>query len=230
MKSKLFSEDPTPSKSFSDNLNVLAELDIKDEILEILPKVISEYTLALDAEAIDDALKDFRLKWPLPLEKLTSVLKVGEYFLQNMSPDDSTDDIVADLEVLSIVKSEKLPKVRRFIDVLQKEFQETFAADRLALNTEMSVLKRISAISYAAELRAVAQGPGNLTTEDMDKYTPTVKCLVPIAILNLRLTGDEKVVFQMNYKTLKILQNALKVVEKELDQAVAFVGKDKVKL
>lgn len=67
-------------------------------------------------------------------------------------------------------------------------------------------------------------------TEDIDKYSPTVSCLIPIAILRLRLSDDKKVTFQMNRKTLKILQNALKALEKELDQAVAFVGKDKVKL
>lgn len=230
MKSKLFSDDPTPKKTFSDNLVVLAELDINDKVLKILPKSISKYALAAGSKDEDDALKDLRIKWPIPLQKLVAVLHVGEYFLRNMDIEDSTDDIMADLESLAIVKSEKLPKLRIFVDALRKEFQKTFAADRLAFSTEMAGIKRLIAISYAAELRAVAQGPRDIMTEDIDKYSPTVSCLIPIAILRLRLSDDKKVTFQMNRKTLKILQNALKALEKELDQAVAFVGKDKVKL
>ena len=230
MKSKLFSDNPTPKKSLSDDLTVLAELDIKDEVLKILPKSISKYVLAVESKGEDEALKDLRLKWPVPLQKLIAVLHVGGYFLRNMGLEDSTDDIMADLEALAVVKREKLPKLRLFVDALQKEFQKTFSADRLALNTEMAGIKYITAISYASELRAVAPGPRDIMTEDIDKYIPTVSCLVPVVILRLRLSDDEKVVFQMNRKTLKILQNALKAVEKELDQAIAFVGKDKVKL
>lgn len=230
MKSELFSDNPTPKKSFSEDMTVLADLDINNEVLEILPKSISQYYLAAEAKGEDKALKDLRAKWPLPFQKLMAVIRAGGYFLRNMGTEDSTDDIMGDLGALAIVNSEKLPKLRIFVDALRNEFQKTFAADRLALNTEMAGIKHIIAISYASELRAVAPGPRDIMTEDMDKYSPTVSCLVPVVILRLRLSDDDKVVFQMNRKTLKILQNALKAVEKELDQAIAFVGKDKVKL
>lgn len=230
MKSKLFSDDPMPKESFSRNLTVLAELDIDDAVLEILPNNISKYALAVESKGMDEALKDLRIKWPIPFQKLKAVLDAGEYFLRNMEREDSTDDIMADLETLAIVNSDKLPRLRLFVDALQKEFQKTFAADHLAFSAEMSGVKRLAAISYATELRAVAEGPEDITTEHVDKYSPMVSCLIPITILRLRLTDDEKVVFQMNRKTLKTLQNALKAAEKDLEQAVAFVGKDKVKL
>jgi hypothetical protein len=230
MKSKLFRDNPTPTKSFSDDLTVLAKLDISDEILEILPKSISQYILATDAKDEDKALEELRAKWKLPLQKLHAVLHAGGYFLRNMDIEDSTDDILDDLKTLVVIESEKLPKLRPFIDALRNEFQKTFADDILAFSSQRAGVKNITGITYVADLRAVTPGPSDIMAEDMDKYTPKMSCLVPVAILRLRLSDDEQVVFQMNRKTLKVLQNALKSVEKELDQAIAFVGKDKVKL
>lgn len=229
MKSKLFSDNPTPAKSLSDDLSALSELDINDDVLEILPKSISQYLLSIESKDEEQALKDLRAKWPLPLEKLHVVLHAGGYFLRNMGEDDSTDDIMEDLETLAVVEKEKLPKLRPFVDALRKEFQQTFADDILAISSQRAGIKNITAISYMVDLRAVMRSPADIG-EDVSKYTPTLSCLVPIAILRLRLSDDEKIVFQMNRKSLKFLQNALKAMEKELDQVIAFVGKDKVKL
>jgi len=167
MKSKLFRDNPTPPKSFSEDVATVAELDITDEVMKILPKSISQYTLSSDAKGEDEALKDLRAKWALPFQKLIAVLHAGGYFLRNMGVEDSTDDIMSDLEVLAVVKSEKLPKLRPFIDELRKEFQKTFSDDRLALTTQTAGIKNITAISYAACLLYTSPSPRDRTRSRM---------------------------------------------------------------
>lgn len=101
MKSKLFRDNPTPPKSFSEDVATVAELDITDEVLKILAKSICQYTLSSDAKGEDEALKDLRAKWALPFQKLIAVLRAGGYFLRNMGAEDSTDDIMSDLGLVN---------------------------------------------------------------------------------------------------------------------------------
>lgn len=63
MKSQLFKDNPTPSKSLADEFNIVAELDISDEVLKIIPKSIAQYILSAQAKDEERALTELRTKW-----------------------------------------------------------------------------------------------------------------------------------------------------------------------
>ena len=114
MKSKLFRNYGPPSKQFSEDMDVVSNLDITKKALEVLPKTISQYLLASDSKSESESLESLRKIWPLPPKQMGAVLGVGGYLLQRMQIEDSIDDIMADLDTLAIVDSEKLTQIRPF--------------------------------------------------------------------------------------------------------------------
>jgi len=229
MKSKTFTNNPVVTKGFSDDLEIVADITITNEMLDILTRSISEYILAIDSKGESKALDMLRIKFPLSPKQMEAILSVGGYFLRKMEVEDSIDDIMADLRTLAVIDKEKFARIQPFVKALLDECKNKFDAERLAKSTQSIVLKNVKGISYSVDLRPVVSNRIGVE-DDIAEYKPTVNKLVPIALLMLRLSGDDEFVFQMNIRTLKILQNTLQAIEKELTEAVAFVGKDKVRL
>ena len=229
MRSKLFTNNPTVSKEFSDDFEIVADTPMTEEMLNILPRSMSEYILAIDSKSESKALDTLRTKFTLTPKQMGAILSVCMYFLRRMEVEDSIEDIMADLRTLAVIDSKKLVDVQPLLKALLNECKNKFDADKLATGTQSIALKVIKAISYTVDLRPVVNNradPG----EDIAKYKPTMNSLVPIAILMVRLSGDDEFAFQMNLQTLKILQDALQSLEKELAETIEFVGKDKVRL
>jgi len=229
MKSKMFRNNPAPSKEFSDDMDIVASLDITKQRLEVLPKVISQYVLSIDSKGETEALEVLRKVWSLTPKETGAVLGVGGFFLQRMEMEDSIDNIMADLETLAVIESKKLHAIRPFVEALLEEYKSKFNAEHLAVSAQSSGLKIIKGITHIVDLRPVVSNRIELG-EDVSAYKPSVDTLVPVAILRLRLSGDDEFVFQMNRKTLRILQNELKAIDKELEETIAFVGKEKITL
>lgn len=229
MKSKLFTNNPTVSKEFADDLEIVADMEISDEILNILPRSLWQYLIAMDSKSESKALEMLRTQFPLSPKKMGAVLAIGMFLLKKMKIEDSIDDIMADLGTLEVIDKKKLPHIQLFVKALLEEYKNTFNAESLAVRTQLSGLKTVKGISHIVDFRSVVSNRIELG-EDITKYKPTISTLVPVAILRLTLSGDDDFVFQMNRKTLMILQNELKAIDKELEEAIAFVGKEKVTL
>jgi hypothetical protein len=160
---------------------------------------------------------------------MAAVINIGGFFLQGMAAEDSIDDIMFDIEKLAVVESDKLTYIRPFVEALLEEYKKKFKAESLAASTQSSGLKLIKGITHIVDLRPVVANRIALQ-DDISGYKPIVNTLVPVAILKLRLSDDDEFVFQMNGKTLKILQTELKAIEKELEETIAFVGMEKITL
>lgn len=229
MRSKLFTNNPVIPKELSEDLGIVADAPITAEMLNILPRSTSEYILAIDSKSESKALDALRTKFTLPPKQMEAILRVGVYFLGKMEVEDSIDDIMADLSTLAVIDAKKLPQIRPVVKALLDECKNKFDAEKLAASTQSAGLKVIKGITYIVDLRPLVSNRLELG-EDIAGYKPIVRKLVPVAILGLRLSGDDEFVFQMNCRTLKILQDALQAIEKELAETVAFVGQDKVDL
>ncbi|MFA5239459.1 MAG: hypothetical protein WC476_07105 [Phycisphaerae bacterium] len=229
MKSKIFTNNPVVTKGFSDELEIVADTTITSEMLCILPRSISEYILAMDSKGESKALDMLRTKFPLSPKQMEAILSVGGYFLKRMEIEDSINDIMADLKTLAVIDEKKITRIQPFVKALLDECKNKFDVERLAASTQSIALKNIKAISYSVDLRPVVSNRLELG-DDVAKYKPIVSNLVPVAILMIRLSGDDEFVFQMDCRTLKVLQNVLQATEKDLAETVAFVGKDKVRL
>jgi len=229
MKSKIFRNHPAPSKSFSEDMDIIAKLKITEPILEVLPKSLSQYLLATDSKGESDALEDLRKIWSLTPEEMGAVIGVGGFFLQRMEKEDSIDDIMADLETLAVIESDELPKVRPFVEALLERYKSTFNDEILANDTQKAGINILKGITHIVDLRPVVSNRLELGA-DVSKYKPSVSTLVPVAILRLRLSGDDEFVFQMNCKTLRTLRDELKALDMELKETIAFVGSEKITL
>ncbi len=229
MKSKLFTNNPTVSKEFADDLGIVADVEISDEILGILPRSVWRYIIATDSKGESEALEELRIKCQLSPKKMEAVLGIGGYLLKKMEIEDSIEDIMTDLNTLAVIDKKKLPKIQPFVKAFIEEYKDKFESERLAVSTQSSGLKVIKGITHIVDLRPVVRNRIELG-KDVTGYKPIVNTLVPVAILRLRLSGDDEFVFQMNRKTLKILQNELKAIDKELEETVAFIGDEKITL
>lgn len=229
MRSELFKNNPVVTKEFSEDLGIVADTKITDEMLDILTGSISEYLLAKDSKGESKALDVLHTKFSLSPKPMEAILRIGGFFLKKMEIEDSIDDIMADLSTLAVIDAKKLQQIQPFVKALLDECKNEFDAKKLAVSTQSSGLKVIKGITHIVDLRPVVSNRIELE-EDISEYKPVVDSLVPIAILGLRLSGDDEFVFQMDRRTLKILQNELQAMEKELTEAIAFVGKDKVNL
>ena len=229
MRSKLFRNNRPPSKGFSEDLEIVAHLNISEPILETLAETISKYLLATDPKSESEILDTLRSAWPLPLKEMEAVVRVGGYLLQRMEPEDSVDNIMADLDTLAVLEHKDLPAIRPFIEALIERHKKTFNAENLAASAQSAGLKIIKGITHIVDLRPVVSNRIGLG-EDITEYKPKVDSLVPVGILRLRLSGDDEFVFQMDRKTLGILQNELKAIDLELQETIAFVGREKISL
>jgi hypothetical protein len=226
MKSKLLSRG-VPSKQFAEDINAVANLTFSPASLGTIAKSVSEYILAPESRGEVKALETLRQECPLSPAEMEAVLGVGAFLLHGFDEKDSIDDIMADIETLGLIDPSKFSNMRAFFVAFLAEFKDRFAAANLAKSAQRSGLNIIRGVTHLVDLRAVVENPWELD-QDVGRYKPSVKRLVPVAIVKMRLSGDEEFVFQMDHRTLAVLQNELRAIEKELDQTIAFVGKDKV--
>jgi len=160
---------------------------------------------------------------------MKAVLGIGSFFLQEMDKKDTISDIITDLKTLSAVDTEKLSNLEPFINSILVEFKTDFSNKRLAISTQKSGLKILKGITALVDLRPVVINSIE-TGEDVKSYKPIVESLVPVIILRLRLSDDDKFVFQMDRDTAEELKDILEAAQKELDEAIKFVGKEKLRL
>jgi hypothetical protein len=229
MKSKLFQNNSTPAKKFSEHLKIIANLDIPNEMLNILVESITQYTLAITGKEETKALEELREKWPQSLEETKALIGIGGYLLRKWETEDSVDEIMEDLDSLAIVEHKNLSKMRPLIEAICEESKKRFSTQILAVSTQNSILKNILSIGHVVDLRGMIINPPEVG-DCYEEYVPNIKQLVPVGIVQLKITGDKVVRFQLNLKTLKILKDDLTALEKELNVAIDLVGNEKVHL
>lgn len=228
MKTKLFSGGLV-SEEFSEHLDTIANVDFSGKRLDVLSKNISRWLLASESKTETEALETLRKEWSLSPKEMKAVFGIGSFFLQEMDEKDTISDIMADLKTVSAVDPKKLSKLEPFVNSLLVEIKTDFSNERIATSTQKSGLKILKAITHLVDLRTVVS---NLikSGEDVKKYKPIVKSLVPVIILRLRLSDDDIFIFQMDRNTAEKLKDTLEAAQKELDETIEFVGKDKIRL
>jgi hypothetical protein len=228
MKTKLFSGGLV-SEEFSEHLDTIANVDFSGKRLDVLSKNISRWLLASESKTETEAIETLREEWSLSPIEMKAVFGIGSFFLQEMDEKDTISDIMADLKTVSAVDPKKLSKLEPFINSLLVEIKTDFPSERIAISTQKSGLKILKGITHLVDLRTVVS---NLikSGEDVKKYKPIVKSLVPVIILRLRLSDDDIFIFQMDRNTAEKLKDTLEAAQKELDETIEFVGKDKIRL
>lgn len=227
MKSEVFQKTPTPTQKLPEDLQLIANLAELPKICEALPSIASRYEEAPNRQAESAALEGMRTMFPLDTKEFNALLRVSTFLLREMGENDSAEDIADDLATLRLVGAEEINRLMPLINGLVHEWKQNFRDVQLAYATQHAVLPVPADVSTVVDLRAVV--PKRFTPgDDARTYSPVVAKLVPIAITRIRFDDDESVVFQMDYRTLRILAAAFLAAEKEMKELTVFVGEEKV--
>lgn len=227
MKSKLFINNPTTSKEFSKDLRVVTGIKATPEFFAIFPKCLSRYAMARDSKAETETLEELRALSLLTQKEMSALLGLGGFILGNIAADDTVDDIMEDFKTIAAVEESKLPSLRPYIEVLLKISVSEFETQKITRSTQTSGLNVITAITHLLDLRPVVKNRLE-SGDEIEDYDPHIVNLVPVAILRLRLSDKKECVFQMTSYSLKLLQDELEAIKKELASATAFVGSEKI--
>jgi hypothetical protein len=230
MKSKLFTNNLTLGKDFTEDISTIASLEIPPNIMPLIPKTVSKFYLAKDAETEAETLDSIRAKWNVSLRELNVIIGIGGFLLKNLGREDTSEDIMEDLKTLNLIEKEKLTKLRPFIDSFVSEYKSSFSIYGLAASIQRAALKTIRGVNHWLDLRVVILNSPDIG-ESIENYKPNINGLAPVVVFSLRLRNDDQpIIFQMDRYALKIFQDELAVAKKELDESVKFIGRDKVSI
>jgi hypothetical protein len=230
MKSKLFTNNLTLGKDFAEDISTIASLEIPPNVLPLIPKTVSKYFLAKDSETEAETLDSIRAKWNVSSRELNVIISIGGFLLKNLGREDTTEDLMEDLKTLNLIEKEKLPKLRPFIESFVSEFKSSFSTYGLAASIQRAALKTISELNHCLDFRVVILNSPDIG-ESIENYKPNINGLAPVVVFSLRLRNDDQpIIFQMDRYSLKIFQDQLAVAKKELDEAVKFIGPNKVSI
>jgi len=227
MKSKLFN-DGTPSKAFAEHLNIVGGLNIDGQTASLISDKLCEWTLATDPKSETSIVEDLTQKVPMTPEQTEALTGIGAFLLREMDESDSADNIMQDLERFGVAESAKLDRLRPLIEALLGKVKGRFAERIRADRTARAGIKTIKGITHLVDLRLVLKG--RFEGGSIEDYKPRISTLTPVGILRLRLSGDNECIFQVDRSTLRVLQDELRAMQKELDEATSFVGPEKFAL
>lgn len=222
IKSKLFSKlDMTRDERFVKDLHVL--LSLKNSAIEHLAAHAVKVWLAQGDDETDMAADEASRELKVPRAQLDHALRLGNFLISKFLKDgegyrDKPENIVADMETnFDISFEEKRGPLLTLVKDLKKladQKADVKVRQRYALSS-LPVLKSISA---SADYRLVFDKTFGVSSK-ISSYQP--KCLdaVPVAIVQLVFDSDptENVFFQADKRTLHILIDYLRAVDKELD-------------
>jgi len=229
MKSELFRDNPTPSHELAKDLLMIAGLQNLEAMSGSLASAISRYLQAPTSKEESEALQGLREQFHLSSEHFEALFKVCTFLMREMGDDDSAEGICDDLNTLGLASGKMLGGLAPFVRALVEEHKRSFGAIRKVYATQHAILKVPTAVTSVVDLRVVIH-KGFKPGDDPNRYEPSIATLVPVAIMRLRFDDDDTVVFQMDYRTLRLIVATLVSAEKEMDEARRFVGEAKVHL
>ena len=233
MNSKLFSKlDLTRDEKFAKDARVLQSLT--NSAIERLAVYASKVWLARSDEETDMAADEASSELKVPRAQLDHALRLSNFLISKFLKDgegygDEPENIVIDMETsFDIFFEEKRVSVLKLVTDL-KNLAEQKADVRMRRRYALSSLPVLKAISASADYRLVFDETFRINSK-ISSYQP--KCLgaVPVAIVQLVFDSDptENVFFQADKRTLHILIDYLRAVDKELDIGREVLGIEEV--
>ncbi len=221
-KSKLFSKlDMTRDENFAKDLRVLSLLP--DSVIDGLAEYAVTVWLARGDTETDIAADKASSQLRVPRAQLDHALRLSSFLMSKFvkdgeGHDDKPENIVSDMEtVFGLSFGEKRVLLLKLVEELKNLAQQNADAEtrqRYALRS----LPVLTAVSISADYRLVFDRefkPGDAVSS----FRPDCLGTIPIAVVQLVFdSGPTKnVFFQADKRTLSILIDHLRAVDKELD-------------
>jgi len=221
-KSKLFSRlDMTRDEDFAKDLRVLSSLP--KSAIEHLAEHAVKVWLAPSPPEIEMAADEVSSKLKVPRAQIDHALQLSRFLISKFlkdgeGRDDKPEDIVSDVEtIFGISFGEKSASLLTLVKQLKKLAEQQGDIKTRQRYAQRS-LPALESVSASADYRLVFDKEFGIRSK-ISSFQP--KCLgaIPIAIVQLVFdSGPTKdVFFQVDKRTLRILIDHLRAVDKELD-------------
>ena len=235
IKSKLFSENPAVSKDFGEDIAKIAEAGIEASLQKKLAAATAEFYLAPTSKTEARAIETIRREWPTKPEVLRLFLSIGSFFLREMDETDTFEAIASDLVALRIAEKKDVDALIPFLEGTICHFKETVLERKRDVGTQQFGPKIVRGLTCRADLRGVIREAEDTDEESDDKPAdaprpPEIANLVPVGVVSLRLSGDDEVVFQVDYRTLDIIRKKLDRLHAQMNALVKYVEGDKIQV
>jgi len=231
MQSKLFSQlDISRSDEFQKDFLVLSAFD--PEIIRQIPAFAISVAIAPSERETADVVQTAVEALNVPRAQLQHGLAVAQFFLYQFLPsekahDDEPVNLITDLNELFEVEpnDERDEALCDFLTQLKQRATTTLDIDVNRKQYAHASLPNLLSVTFTVNLRAVFDEKYKLGTE-LSKYDPKCVGIVPLGIIQLRLDEgpNERVFFQADRRTIRILIEHLQALEHQLDVAQKDLG------
>jgi len=221
MESTFFSKnDLADHKSFPRDIRCLAQLP--SETLAALPRhVLTAFQAPTNAET-DTVYSEAAEALAQPRAVLDHALDVAQFLLRELAPkgeaaSDTPESLVSDIrdtfEVPEAAQEGLTTFLRELKDMAQRDVR-LILLKRAHITSGLPVL---NAVATKVDLRAVFSEEYKYH-EDVAQFSPELVGTVPVGIVELTIHGGEteKVLLQLNRRTLQILQDHLAALQKQI--------------
>ncbi len=228
MKSKLFSVfDVSENEEFAKHLKVLVSLP--SDVFKRLADDTSQVWLAPSKKETRVVIEDVAKEVKLPSSTLNTAFSMSQYFLrQFLGPEKAAEDtpqaIVEDLKELNLISSEEEDKLLPLLVQLEKLVVNNLDLENLKKQTWQSSSPCVNAIDAAINYRPVFSESFEVDS-NLEDFEPKCLGIVSVATITLGFDGGpvEQICFQADKRSLKILIDNLRSLEKEFQIADKYL-------
>lgn len=222
MKSSLFSKnDLMRGDRFVKDIKVL--LDLPPHVIGELPKYALQALVTATDEQEGSVYDVAAANLGVPRAQLEHSIDLSKFFMTEFSSggdavSDEPANIVTDLENLVKFDKKLRTPLEQYFKEIKRIVKEKGEAVLLRKQHVGAGLAKVRSIESVVDYRLVfdkflKEG------QDVDAFSPECRGAIPLAIVELRFTkGDpERVVFQAEKRTIQLLINQLRAIEKQMD-------------
>ena len=229
MKSKLFAKhDLRDDESFERDIKHLLAVDpqVLGGILEYAFQCIEVLSTA-EKERICDKASD---STGLPRASLDHVLSITQFLLRQFTTrgDAASDDpstLVEDLQEMFDLPTDSRPAFLDFFTQMKALAESKVEPLILRRAHSQSTLPIVRSVSTAVDYRVLFD-EDYATDKDLATFSPTFMGLVPVGIVQLVLSAppEESVFFQASKRSLQVIIDHLKGLQKQIDIAEKHIN------
>ena len=215
-RSQLFHSAGSLKKEFGEHLSHLWELSVQQgkSLLDLFPAVTRSVTRRDTLLARENCAKAIGGD----SQHTIQAIQVLEYISDIWDPkEDTLAQTIADLQILDVLpkkakdRKSALAFMRKFFAFLEKD-----SLRRIRVATAGSVLCTLRVLNTSIDCRLAITNVFDWRTDSPDTYKPNIACSVPVALLSIKLSQGDPVIFQCERDELEMMVRKLQATVKEL--------------
>lgn len=218
-RSSLFHSAGTLKKEFAEHLSYVWEFSVQQRksFLKYFPAITRSVTKRDSRLAYERCVKAIGGD----SQHTIKAIQVLEYIYSEWNPkQDTPTQMIADLQILEVLP--KKAKARKSALVFMRNFFAFLEKDslrRIKLQTTSSILRNLLGLETLIDCRLATTSVFDWRRESPNTYKPKIACSVPVALLSIKLSKGDPIIFQCDREDLEMIVRKLQATVKEIKLA-----------